>query len=280
MIREKRIARMKSLGLMAAVNQVASESVGPKRWNALSSEEKLIEAKSMEIYAAMVSNLDRHIGRLVSHLKDIGEYENTLIVFMSDNGAEGASAYLPKIPNTAVDNSLENMGKPGSAVAYGPRWAEVSAAPFRLFKGFTGAEGATASPFIVKLNGQKAQRPNSNARLQVTDILPTVLDVAGVDIPSTSYKGKEIYAPQGVSFLSALQQSGSFTDVHPKGSVLADELMGASYLVRDNWKLSQQAPLSNTPVFTKDVPFALYDLSTDRGKQKTCRLNILRYWLK
>ncbi|WP_417447363.1 sulfatase-like hydrolase/transferase, partial [Kangiella sp.] len=265
-IREKRIARMKSLGLMAAVNQVASESVGPKRWNALSSEEKLIEAKSMEIYAAMVSNLDRHIGRLVSHLKDIGEYENTLIVFMSDNGAEGASAYLPKIPNTAVDNSLENMGKPGSAVAYGPRWAEVSAAPFRLFKGFTGAEGGTSSPLIIKLAGQTESKPTSSARMQVTDILPTFLEAAGVNMPGDRYKGKSIYAPMGASFLSALQQPDAFTQVHSDDTVLADELMGASYVIRGKWKLSQQAPLNGTPVLTKDVPFALYDISKDRGE--------------
>ena len=267
-IREKRIARMKSLGLMTTVDHVANESVGPKHWNALSSEEKSIETKSMEIYAAMVSNLDRHIGRLVSHLKDIGEYDNTLIVFMSDNGAEGASAYLPNIPNTAVDNSLENMGKPGSAVAYGPRWAEVSAAPFRLFKGFTGAEGGTSSPLIIKLPGQQESRPMSSARMQVTDILPTFLDAAGVNMPGDRYKGKSIYTPTGASFLSALQQPDAIDQVHSDDTVLADELMGASYLVRGKWKLSQQAPLGNSPVFTKDVPFALYDISKDRGETK------------
>ncbi|QUX94997.1 arylsulfatase [Marinomonas sp. CT5] len=267
-VREKRIARMRSLGLITDVNHIAAESVGPKRWEELTEEERHKESKYMEIYAAMVSNLDRHVGRLVHHLKEINQYDNTMIVFMSDNGAEGAPAFMLPIPGTKVDNSLANMGKPGSVVAYGPRWAEVSAAPFRLFKGFTGAEGATASPLIVKLNGQNEHKPNSNARLQVVDILPTVLEVADVDIPTNTYKGKEIYPPKGVSFLSALKESGSFTHVHAQGSVLADELMGASYLVRGNWKLSQQAPLGKTPVFTKDVPFALYDISTDRGETK------------
>ena len=85
-IREKRISRMKALGLIKDVNQVAAESIRPKRWKELTEEEKLKEAKNMEIYAAMVSNLDRHIGKLVAHLKDINEYDNTLIVFMSDDG--------------------------------------------------------------------------------------------------------------------------------------------------------------------------------------------------
>ncbi|WP_394181335.1 arylsulfatase [Marinomonas posidonica] len=267
-IKQQRLARMKRLGLIDNVIEPAKDSVGPKHWNELNSDEKQKEAKSMEIYAAMVSNLDHHVGRLVSHLKDIGEYDNTLIVFMSDNGAEGAPAYLPKIPGTQFDNSLDNMGKPGSAVAYGPRWAEVSSAPFRLFKGFTGAEGGTASPFIVKLAGQTKGKPMSSARMQVVDILPTFLDAVGVELPGDHYKGKSIYPPKGASFLSALQQSDTFTKVHSDGTVLADELMGASYVIRGKWKLSQQAPLKKAPIFTKDVPFALYDLSNDRGETK------------
>lgn len=265
-IKQQRLARMKRLGLIDNVIEPAKDSVGPKHWDELNSDEKQKEAKSMEIYAAMVSNLDHHVGRLVSHLKDIGEYDNTLIVFMSDNGAEGAPAYLPKIPGTQFDNSLDNMGKPGSAVAYGPRWAEVSSAPFRLFKGFTGAEGGTASPFIIKLGAQKEQRPISSARVQVTDILPTFLEAAGVGMPGVSHKGKTIYAPQGVSILSALQQRQAFSEVHPRGAVFADELMGTSYVVRDNWKLSQQPPMGKVPVFRKDVSWALYDLSKDRGE--------------
>ncbi len=265
-IKQQRLARMKRLGLIDNVTEPAKDSVGPKHWDELNSDEKLKEAKSMEIYAAMVSNLDRHVGRLVSHLKEIGEYDNTIIAFMSDNGAEGASAFMPQIPGTKVDNSLENMGKPGSVVAYGSRWAEVGSAPFRLFKGFTGAEGGTASPLIIKLNGQKDQRPTSPARVQVTDMLPTFLEAAGVDMPGSTYQGKVIHAPDGVSLLAALQQPQAFSMVHPEGTVLADELMGASYVVRGNWKLSQQAPMSKTPVFRKDVPWALYDLSKDRGE--------------
>ncbi|MBJ7538653.1 arylsulfatase [Marinomonas transparens] len=265
-IKQRRIERMKALGLIDTTLQADSGAIGPKRWNELNSQDKLKEAKSMEIYAAMVSNLDRHIGRLVAHLKDINEYDNTLIMFMSDNGAEGASAFAPPIPGTKINNAIDNMGKPGSVVAYGPRWAEVSSAPFRLFKGFTGAEGGTASPLIVKLNGQQDQRPTSNARVQITDILPTFLAAAGVAKPSSQYKGKDIYVPSGVSFLAELQNSGNFSRVHPKGTVLADELMGASYVLKDNWKLSQQAPLSKKPVFRKDVPWALYDVSKDRGE--------------
>jgi arylsulfatase A-like enzyme len=89
-----------------------------------------------------------------------------------------------------------------------------------------------------------------------------------VNMPGDRYKGKSIYTPTGASFLSALQQPDAIDQVHSDDTVLADELMGASYLVRGKWKLSQQAPLGNSPVFTKDVPFALYDISKDRGETK------------
>jgi arylsulfatase A-like enzyme len=165
-IRERRIARMTQLGLIPAsmkpypgVPGPAEGGTGPKRWAELTADERAREARLMEIYAAMVSNLDAHIGRLVDHLKRSGDYDNTLILFMSDNGAEGAEAFAPPVPGTKVDNALANLGRPGSVAAYGHRWAEVSSAPFRLVKGFTGAEGGTASPLIVKLPGQRQAHP-------------------------------------------------------------------------------------------------------------------------
>ncbi|NLQ18932.1 arylsulfatase [Marinomonas sp. M1K-6] len=265
-IMARRIERMKSLGIVPDNAAPAVEIGGDKAWQALTPEERKKEAKTMELYAAMVTNLDHHVGRLVSHLKQIGEYDNTVIMFMSDNGAEGASAFAPPIPGTKVDNAYDNMGKPGSVVAYGAKWAEVSTSAFSYFKGFTGAEGGTASPLIVKLNGQEVAKPMSAARLQVTDVLPTLLDMAGAALPGDTFKGKSIHVPQGVSFLPALKNDGEVFRVHPKGTVFVDELMGASYVVRDNWKLTQQNPLAEKRSLTKDVPFRLYDLSTDRSE--------------
>lgn len=267
-IKNRRIENMKALGIIPqdATAQVAISGV--KKWQELSAEERRNEARAMEIYAAMVTNLDHHIGRLVAHLKSIGEYDDTVILFMSDNGAEGASAFAPPIPGTKVNNSYENMGKPGSVLAYGPRWAEVSTSAFSLFKGFTGAEGGTASPLIVKLNEQTNGAPMSTARIQVTDILPTLLDIANVDLPESNYKGKDIHLPKGESFLKALNSADTFDAIHPEGTVLADELMGASYVIRDNWKLSQQNSYNLKPVMRKDVPFRLYDLSNDRAESK------------
>lgn len=272
-IRDRRIERMKQLGVIPAslkpfpgIAGPAEGGDGPKRWSELTPAERASEARLMEIYAAMVTNLDAHVGRLIEHLKRIGEYDNTLILFLSDNGADGASAFAPPIPGTKTDNSFENLGRPGSVAAYGPRWAEVSSAPFRFFKSFTGAEGGTAAPLIVKLPGQKGDSPISHARLQVTDVLPTVLDAAGVANPGNRFQGREVYPIEGRSFLDALRRPDAFTAVHPSDAVFADELMGASYVIKGQWKLSQQSPLNMGVVMRKDVPWRLFNLANDRGE--------------
>lgn len=272
-IRTRRIARMKQMGLIpqamqpaAGVPSPSEGGPGPKRWNELSADERAREARLMEVYAAMVSNLDAHIGRLVNHLKQIGEYDNTLIVFMSDNGAEAADVFMLPTPGTKVDNSPGNIGRVGSAVAYGLRWAEVSATPLRLVKGFTGAEGATAAPLIIRLPAQHKALPTTGARMQVTDVLPTLLDAAGVANPGQRYQGREVIPIEGRSFFSALRRPDAFAAVHSVDDVLADELMGASYVVKGRWKLSQQPSLNVARVKREDTPWQLFDLSVDRGE--------------
>ncbi len=272
-VRQQRIERMKKLGIIPAdmpiakeIKSIAQGGAGPKLWSELSPNERALEARKMEVYAAMVSNLDRNIGRLIQHLKSIDEYENTMIVFMSDNGAEGDPAFAPKIPGTKMDNSLDNIGRPGSGVTYGLRWAEVSAAPFRLFKGYTGAEGATSSPLVIKMNKQTEQYPNTNARIQVTDIMPTILAAARVSLPGDTYQGRAIHALEGVSFLDKLQSPNRFDSIHDQDKALADELMGNSYVVKGDWKLSMQAGWTRKPKLREDVPLRLFNLTQDRGE--------------
>lgn len=270
-IRDRRIARMKELGLIPqdlTPSPLVTPSDKDKLWEQLSADERAEQARMMEVYAAMVANLDNHIGRLVEHLKDIGEYDNTMIMFMSDNGAEGAPVYAPPIPGTSMDNSLANIGHPGSGVAYGTRWAEVSAAPFRLFKGFTGAEGGTSSPLIVQLPDQKGALPTSNARMHVMDVLPTLLELAKIEQPGTEYKGRQIHPIEGVSWLNALQKSEAFDTVRSDDDVLADELMGASYVLKGSWKLSQQPDFVLRPVMRQTVPFKLFNITADRGETR------------
>jgi len=270
-IRTQRIERMRKMGLIPAnlqpfsgVPSVAEGGTGPKRWNELTSEEKAREARLMEVYAAMVSNLDAHVGRLVQYLKDNGQYDNTLILFMSDNGAEGASPIASPRPGTHVDNALDNIGRPNSVVSYGPRWAEVSGAPFRLFKGFEGAEGGTSAPLIVKMPHQTRALPDSDAWMHVSDVLPTVLQAAGVADPGARYQGRPVQPIEGV----AMQRTLLETAERPAVRVHASELLGTGYVVKGRWKLSQTPSLSSQSVRRSDVPWRLHDLSIDRGETR------------
>lgn len=277
-IRARRVQRMKALGILPRGFQenpgllsVSEGGVGKKRWVELTASEKARQARLMEIYAAMVHNMDTNIGRLVQHLKDIGEYNNTMIVFMSDNGAEGAHV----IRGTAnVDNSLENLGKRNSVVDTGERWAEVSATPFRLWKYNTGAEGGTSVPAVIKMPHQQKNYQVLTALAHVTDILPTVLELARVDNPGANYKGRSVVPISGVSLTAALSNKRDTAAVRNRHAVLADELFFNSYVKKGKWKLSRNTdvldptgPAPGTPyVPFSEVPWRLFDISADRGE--------------
>jgi arylsulfatase A-like enzyme len=258
-IRARRIARQKSLGIIPAdfnPNAGLDTLFGRPRWSNLTDAQKASEARKMEVYAAMIDNMDRNIGRLIQHLKDSGRYDNTMVVFMSDNGAEGSPTNFANNANT--DNSLGNIGRRLSNVAYGERWAEVSATPFRLWKAYL-AEGGVSAPMIVHLPGQAAQKPAMDDLAHVSDLLPTFLELAGVANPGTMYKGAPVELITGVSLLARLQDR---TTSPPRGSsaVLADEFSNGRYVIRDSWKLvSIPAPFGNNS-------WQLFDLNADRAE--------------
>jgi arylsulfatase A-like enzyme len=270
-IRARRIARMKQLGVLpaafvenAGLASVSVGGTGKKRWSELTPQERALQARAMEVYAAMVTNLDAHIGRLVTYLKQTGQYDNTLIFFMSDNGSDSSPAAGAAVTAATV---LETMGKPGSTVAYGERWAEVSAAPFRLWKTFTGAEGSVSVPALVKLPGQgNARRPLTGIAL-VKDLLPTFLDFAHVKAPADSYNGNSIVPITGVSLRSALQSNAESPQMRPPGETIALEYLGQGYVHRrDGWKLSRSA-IPGVPMTSyEQMPWRLFDINSDRGE--------------
>ena len=266
-IRSRRIERLKELGLIApnfAVYEsppVADPNLGEKPWDALTPDEKAFQARVMEIYAAMLTNMDRQVGRVVQYLKDTGQYDNTLIMLFSDNGPDDGRG-VDEGPN--LDNSYENLGKPGSAAVYGSRWAEVGSTPFRMWKGRAGAEGSHSSPAIIKLPQQSAAKPVLSIPVHITDILPTFLDAAGIAMPSGSYQGREIVDIEGVSQWAALHADHPEPAPRPDG--LIGEALGQSAYVRDGqWKLSRQ-PVGTEEVSFVDTPWQLFDMNNDRGE--------------
>ncbi|NDY91797.1 arylsulfatase [Ideonella livida] len=253
-IRERRLARQRALGLLTESEVPHPGLTGSKdypRWAQLTPAQQREQARKMEVYAAMVHNLDRNVGRVVDYLKRTGQYDNTLIVFQSDNGAEASPSFFPD--NAHTDNRLENLGRPRSNMGYGVRWAEVSSTPLRLFKGYA-AEGGLRVPTIVRLPGQTTGLRPWNAPTHVTDVAPTLLAAAGV-APAASRGGQALLPMSGHDLRADLALPAPGPAQAER--MLAGELFGGRYVREGRWKLT------STGKPFADNRWELYDLQAD-----------------
>lgn len=261
-IQNARLDRMKSLGIIEADATAAPAHPHWLKWEELGEAERRSESKRMAVYAAMVDNLDQNIRRMLAYLESVGELDNTLIVFMSDNGADGNSIYDVERTRewiyTHMDNSIDNIGRKGSYVDYGPSWARVSMTPFRGHKAFL-YEGGVSVPVIAwgpKLGVEKGAIKRE--RGHVTDLAPTLLEFAGTSHPRSSYKGREVLPLQGKSLAKYLR--GQQQQVRSDSEYVGFELGGRKALIKGDWKIVQ----ANKPWGTSR--WELYDLKNDRAE--------------
>lgn len=260
-LKEKRFGSLKKAGMIPENAVLPPSHPRVKAWDTLSLEEQKKEARKMELYAGMVDNLDYNIGRLITHLKEIGEYENTLIVFMSDNGAAAEDFYYndgvgPFLRERYTDN-YEDMGKVNSYIAYGPQWAEAGSSPFKYYKGFT-TEGGMNVPLIIAGPGVEKQESINDSFFTLLDLAPTFYELADTNYPST-WNDKEVKPLLGASLLPVL--TGKAKSIHSEDYVFGMENSGNAMLRKGKWKIlnvDRPFQLEN---------FALYDLSTDLAEQ-------------
>jgi arylsulfatase len=261
-LRETNFKRLKAAGIVEESMELPprNESVTP--WRDLDDQQRRREARKMELYAAMVSNLDAHVGRLLEYLERSGLSDNTLVVFMSDNGAAAGDFYndIEKEPYYSYlrqnyDNSYENMGRPQSWVSYGTAWAEAGSAPFRLHKTYA-TEGGITAPMIAAGAGIAAAGVKSGAYATVMDLAPTFLELAGVDYPA----GEEIEPMRGESMASLL--AGKAASVHDDDYVTVHSHGGRAYLRQGKWKLV------NVDRPFDEARMELFDLESDPGETK------------
>jgi arylsulfatase len=254
-LREARLNSLRKQGLVdsdtAAHPVVQTNHV--EQWDALPEETRQKSARAMEVYAAMVDHMDANIGRVVAHLKATGEYDNTMILFMSDNGAEGSSIEAAPILGEEVmahiaqyyDNSLDNIGRKNSFVWYGSLWAQAATAPSRLFKGYS-TEGGCRVPLVVKpprglsLNAS-AGGAITKAYCTVMDVVPTFLDLAGLKHPRI-YKDRQVALLRGASwkpFLEAASESLRVRElrIHDENYATGFECSGSGALIKGDWKV-------------------------------------------
>lgn len=263
-LRQKRLARLKALGLIAEDVEAHPVTTSAKPWDELTDDERQWSARAMEIYAAMVDRMDWNVGRVVEYLEKTGKLDDTLIIFLSDNGAEGAMLEawpafgdnLEKGADSIYDNSLDNLGNPDSFAWYGPRWAQAATAPSRLFKTFT-TEGGIRVVAFLRHKDLERQRTISHAFTSVADITPTLLDIAGIPHPGTTWQGRPVEAPAGKSWLPWLEGA---QEPHGSDTVSGWELFGRKAVRRGDWKAV------NVPQLGGDAVWQLYDLSVDPGE--------------
>lgn len=270
---EKRFARQKELGLIPEDAEPIPHDRFEPRWDELSAGEKAVEARKMEIYAAMISDLDIYVGRFLDYLEEIGELDNTFIMFSSDNGTESSRRDLaPNIADhvgTAYDHSLDNLGAGNTYVMYGPNWASATMAPLYRHKA-TGFEGGINVPAFAWYPKLIEAGSRSDEVGHVMDLFPTFLALAETEHPGTTYKGREVLPVQGKSLLPML--AGDAAQVHPDDEVLGWELFGHRAVRQGDWKLvwDHAGPAEGRRWYLfnlADDPFEQNDLSEENPEK-------------
>ncbi len=264
-LRKERLQRLKDMGLIAQDIQEVANNPDFQPWTSLTPEEQKRSAKSMAIYAAMVSYMDDQVGRLIQHLKDTGEYDNTYIFFMSDNGANSKPSQFypgnsPKFM-AQFDNSYENMGRHNSYISYDAGWAQAGTTPYAFYKATTGEGGVRAPMIVAGPNiAHKGQYVTTGGAL-ITDITPTILDLAGVKQPAR-FHDIEVEPIMGTSWKPFL--SGTAQTVRGDGDSIALELNGYKMYIKDNWKIRQ---LSGPHRKVAGGKWELFNLAEDPSEQ-------------
>ena len=269
-VRQERLERQIALGIQPPGTQLAERMWFVPDPITLAPAAKATLGKKMELYAGMVENMDFHIGRLIEHLKKIGEYDNTLFIVFGDNGAEGTDLFkmIAGKPGTRdflfaathwSQTDPHAWGDPGSYVAYGPMWAQVSMTPFSQYKGWV-AEGGIRNALIV--SGPSVNRPKGSINhglMHVADIMPTLLEIAGASYPN-SHDGRQLPALMGKSWNSVL--AGRAESPRNQQDYLAWELFGNRAVRQGDWKLRwQYKPLGKER-------WELFNLAADPAERK------------
>ncbi|MSQ72185.1 MAG: arylsulfatase [Betaproteobacteria bacterium] len=261
-LRERRMARMRELGLSVAQVRHAG-FFGSKPWGELTADERALDARKMEIYAAMVHALDRAVGRVVAALDRLGRLDNTFIMFLSDNGPSGtlrenSPGWREWIAEHAV-NRFDNIGRPDSYTSIGPRWAEAQAAPFFLFKRYT-TEGGVRTCAFAAGPGVAGGREAAGF-IHVTDLAPTLLEFAGIDAAPAPDK----LAMRGSSVAGLL--AGRSAEVHPPEQEIGWELAYGRALRKGDWKVVYLPSAAKN--IAPELPvnrWLLFNLANDTGE--------------
>lgn len=264
-MRDRRRQGAEAAGVVPASTE-AIVTPGTLAWDSLSEEQQRHHARRMEVYAGMVDAMDMHIGRLMDYLKDIGEFENTIFIFTSDNGAEGSN--LINVTGTSMlgnwfdqvgyNADYETLGERGSFNAIGPNNATIAASPLAYYK-FYASEGGLRVPLVISGPGINRRAEKTDEFVFVTDLAPTILSLAGAEDHGGSWNGNTKEKIVGKDFSNFL--TGTTQSIHAEAESIGYELGGNRALFQGDYKI----------VFNRsanDSAWHLFNIKTDPGEAK------------
>ena len=253
-LRQERLTKQLKLGLFDETQNFAPRPDGVPAWDTLDVESQRRSSRVMEIYAGMIQKVDTELDRLIAYLESKDLAKNTVVIFISDNGADSwdAGHAPPAVRDHAVtfDNRFENMGRPGSFTLFDRGWGWASGTPFRGYKGST-FEGGIRVPAIIAAPSISAPGRVSTETVSITDFVPTMMELAGIDFEATEFSGRSI--------TSIMRNDGD--PVRTSDDHLGIEIWGRRAIKVGNWKaVRMPKPLG-------DDQWMLFDLDDDPGEQ-------------
>jgi arylsulfatase len=256
--REQVFERQKELGIFPADAELSplnpyAEETSPdgkpwppldvvRPWDSLDDDEKRLFARMAEVYAGFLSHTDHEIGRLLDFLEQSGELDNTIVILVSDNGASGEGGpngsvnenkFFNGIPDTIEENLqyLDELGSPSTYNHYPVGWAWAFNTPFKMWKRYN-FEGGVADPLLISWPaGIKATGDLRRQFIHATDVVPTVYDLLGVELP-VEVKGYQQLPLEGVSFRSTFEAADAPT---PKEAAFFS-MLGSRAVWHKGWK--------------------------------------------
>jgi arylsulfatase A-like enzyme len=257
---------------MPADQANAGDFVRP--WNTLNADEKKLFSRLCEVYAAFSEYTDDQIGRIIDQLKASGQYDNTIILYAADNGASGEGSpsgsvnenkFFNGYPDDLAENLklIDELGGPNTYEHYPTGWAAAFSTPFKMFKRYSNYSGGTADPMVITWpKGIKARGEVRNQYHHAVDIVPTILEICGLEMPKV-YKGVEQYPLSGVSMKYTFDAKA---DAPTQKHVQYYAMLGTRAIWQDGWKaVAVHAPLTGVGKFDQDK-WELYHVDVDRSE--------------
>ena len=255
-LRVQRWERTKATGVVNPIWELSKPAQGTVRWDTVADKEW--QAARMEVYAAQVTLMDEGIGQILDTLEQLGLRENTLVLFLSDNGACAEVVKPRKHGNVPTANGLPMQsgnipglfpGPSNTYQSYGIDWANASNSPFRKYKRWT-EEGGISTPLIASWPGTVSAGGLDDRFIHIIDLMPTFLSLAGAPYPTT-YAGDAITPLEGHSFVAALADVPGWS----RPGACFWEHMGHRAARHGRWKVVSDQPTG---------PFELFDMTEDR----------------